>query len=175
MKKTLFALALAALLSLAPGSKAQNIQAAIVFQNYDLDSVGAYVYCDTANPISPSLGSQCATGTDPNDGWMNVPPGTKEVNLNVDACVLLAGTDSCRLTVEGRYEIQGSTRTNPLYVTNDIIAPIDVLSGATPGGIIVRLVEGVDQIRLGLQIAGTGDDGGDVTPEDITVVIDFFS
>ena len=152
---------------------AQGIKATIVFEDFDVDTVGSFTFCDTSDP--PGLGAVCTTGTDANDGWMRVPPGVKEVNINVDNCrVLTSGVASCRVTVEGRYEIEGSTGVAKLFKTSTLIGPLDFFDVANDG-VTVRIVEGVDELRVGLSIEGGTDEDGASADDLITVVLDFFS
>ncbi len=155
MKKiSVSCLILAAILDL--GLALASSRTKIMFDAFDV-AAGTFVYCDVA---SPPTGVTCTTGAAADDGWLQVRGmDAKRIIIRPDIVSLAAGT--IEVTIEAR-----TTDSDGNFATETSIAPINYAAAQAGQG--VRIVENVEQIRVGLRINGA-DDG---VPDSVTVHYD---
>ncbi len=121
-----------------------------LFDAFDV-AAGTFVYCDST---SPPTGVTCATGAATDDGWVTGIRGmdAKVVIVRPDTVDLTSG--SIQVTIEGRVsDASGS------YATMDLVAPVDF--AAAQAGVIIQIIENVEQLRVGLRINGVDNANAD--------------
>lgn len=153
MKKLLLAFALLLLPFQVTGQIQESTT--LIFNNFALDATAA-LYCDTGN--IPTGMSACASGTAAGDGWITVSKDRIPlVMILIDQLNVTGGLD---FVIEGRINAETA------------VAIYSVNHTATTDSEFVRVVEEVEQIRVGISI-GTSDDGDDsgANEEDITIAV----